>query len=67
MMSPGLQQKYVRVKSTDYLDVHFFMWGKAWWACSALVLEEITPGRPSVFFSKPGQKDISLGEIETYL
>ncbi|KAK3751449.1 hypothetical protein RRG08_051174 [Elysia crispata] len=64
--SSGLQKKYVRVKSTDHLDVHFFIWGKGlWYACSSLILEEITPGWPTAFFSNPGQKESSLAILFT--
>ena len=55
----------MRVKSTDHLDVHFFIWGKGlWYACSSLILEEITPGWPTAFFSNPGQKESSLGKVK---
>ena len=62
----GLQHKFVRVKSTDNLDVQFFFWGhNFWYTLSSLVLEESASGRPSTFFSNPGQKHSSLGEFKT--
>ncbi|KAK3751432.1 hypothetical protein RRG08_051157 [Elysia crispata] len=62
----GLQQKYIRVKSTDNLDVHFFRWGSyLHYACSSLILEETTPGWPSAFFSNPGQNSSNLAIVST--
>ncbi|KAK3803130.1 hypothetical protein RRG08_060102, partial [Elysia crispata] len=64
--SSGFQRKYIRVKSTDNLDVHFFLWSvRIRYACSTLVLEDIPQGSPSSFLTNPGQKDSSLAIVLT--
>ncbi|KAK3764723.1 hypothetical protein RRG08_042033 [Elysia crispata] len=64
LRNSGLKQKYIRVKSTDYLDVHFFLISGGF-ICSTLVLEEMIPGRSSAFFSSTGQLDTSLAIVST--
>ncbi|RUS85337.1 hypothetical protein EGW08_006880, partial [Elysia chlorotica] len=60
----GVQEKYVRVRSTDPLDVHYFLWARLHrFACSSLVLEDLAPGMSSAFFSQPANTESSLGEI----
>ncbi|KAK3761302.1 hypothetical protein RRG08_014313 [Elysia crispata] len=67
LSSGDFQKKFIRVKSTDHLDVFFYLWAKFdRHACSSLILDELSLGGPSTFFSHPAdQKDSSLAIVST--
>ncbi|RUS87312.1 hypothetical protein EGW08_004924 [Elysia chlorotica] len=59
----GFQQKYVSVRSSAHLDVHFFLWSVGQrYACSSLVFEAAASEGSNTFFSNPGNMDNNLDE-----
>ncbi|GFN77151.1 C-type lectin [Plakobranchus ocellatus] len=62
----GIQQKYLLVKSSEPLDVHFFMWSSDLRVfCSSLVLDVLESGGPNSYLGHSGLHETSFAFVST--